>query len=80
MSRSQNEDYISEALSPLMDKSNLKRKRKHRGISVIVGAFILVASIVGAYFALDHYNIANAQQLLMMSGTVGDITATPTLL
>ena len=78
MSKSSKEMHMEDALSPLMDKSRLKRKRKHRGISVVVVAFILVAAIVGAYFALDFYNIANAQELLMVSGAVGDITATPT--
>ena len=67
---------MRDALSPLMEKDNIMRRKKRISIGSVFIVFTVVALIVGAYFVLDSMNVANAQDLVMLSN--GELPASPT--
>lgn len=68
---------MNKPLSPLMEKSNIKKRKKRKFLRFVLSILIFAAVILSAYFVFDYFDIASAQEMALSSNDALAITPTP---
>ena len=68
---------MNEPLSPLMEKSKVKKRKKNRALRFVLSTLFFVVIILTAYFALDYFYIANAGNPSLLADGEALISPTP---